>query len=96
MPKKIKVKLTKAVSSYYMPDGTRYQPGDVFEVEPRLFNPLVMVRADEATAKVPEAPEKKEFPKTEESEEVAVMTFTKEEKAEGEEKAKTSKKESRP
>ena len=80
MSKKIKVKLTKAVSSYYMPDGTRYQPGDVFEVEPRLFNPLVMVRADEATAKVPEAPEKKEFPKTDESEEVAVMTFTKEEK----------------
>lgn len=53
MPKKIKVKLTKKVSSFWI-DGEKHVPGEVFEIPEDRFSAHFMKKV---------APPKKEQPK---------------------------------
>jgi hypothetical protein len=58
----VKVKLTSKVSSFRLDAVTEYNPGDVFEVEDRLFHPEFMEKIEEPIVE-PEAavePEEKE------------------------------------
>ena len=58
----MKVKLTSKVSSFRVDVETEYKPGDVFEVEDRLFHPEYMVKVEEPIVEPvvePEEPVKK-------------------------------------